>query len=96
MRWVVDHWVNIASGWCGANSSVVSGFYWDYFSVSMHLRTIALILGGSDVVHCVHLSLTRTACSCLRAYGTERDYVVSYSLFYMLSWCFGGLSYSTV
>ena len=38
------------------------------------------------VVHCVCLqwpvsfAVTHTACSCLRAYGTERDYVVSYSL----------------
>ena len=45
VRWVVDHWVNITSGGCRANSSAVSGFYWDYFSVSTHLRTAALIWG---------------------------------------------------
>ena len=50
----------------------------------------------------VSVSVTRTACthctacSCLRAYGTERDYIVSYSLSCTLSWWFGGLSCSTV
>ena len=37
-----------------------------------------------------------TACSCLRASGTERDYVVSYSLCCTLVWCVRGLSCSTV
>ena len=50
-------------------------------------------MGGSDVVHYVQFSLTGTACSCLMAYGTKRDYVaISYSLCCTLSWCFGGLS----
>ena len=46
--------------------------------------------------------MTRTACthcticSCLRASGTERDYVVSYSLCCTLVWCVRGLSCSTV
>ena len=53
-------------------------------------------MGGIDVVHCVHLSWIHTACSCFRAYGPERDYVVSYSLCCTLVWCVRGLSYSTV
>ena len=40
-------------------------------------------------------AMTRTA-SCLRAYGTERDYVVSYSLCCTIVWCVRGLSCSTV
>ena len=46
----------------------------------------------TDVVHCVQLSLTGTKCSYLMAYGTERDYVVLYALYYILLWCFAGLS----
>ena len=37
-----------------------------------------------------------TACSCLRASGTEWDYIVSYSLCCTLVWCVRGLSCSTV
>ena len=37
-----------------------------------------------------------TACNCLRAFGTKRDYVVSYSLCCTLVWCVRGLSCSTV
>ena len=70
VRCVVDHWVEYRLGWCGVNFSTFSRFYWDYFSVSTLLRTAALIW-GSDVVHCVRLSSSGTACSCLRAYGIE-------------------------
>ena len=102
MRWVVDYWVNIASSWCGANCFAVSGFYWDYFSVSTRLRTAALIWGGVICCALCLFAVTRTACthctacSCLRASGTEWDYVVSYSLYCTLLWCVGGLSCSTV
>ena len=54
--------LKICLGWCGANSLMVSGFYFlgDSLTILSTSEDSRSFMGGSDVVHCVRVPLTGT------------------------------------
>ena len=62
VHWGRNHCDNARLGWCGANSLMVSGFhfYLGFFTILCASEGSRSFMGGSDVVHCVQVSLTGT------------------------------------
>ena len=62
VHWARNHCDNASLGWCGANSLMVSGFYFSlgFFTILCPPESSRFFMGGSDVVHCVRVSLTGT------------------------------------
>ena len=54
--------LKICLGWCGANSLMVSGFYFlrDSLTIISASEDSRSLMGGSDVVHYVRVLLTGT------------------------------------
>ena len=54
--------LKVCLGWCGASSLLVSGFYYlgDLLTILSTFEDSRCFMGGSDVVHCVRVSLTGT------------------------------------
>ena len=57
-----NHCDNSSLGWCGANSLMASGFYFSlgFFTILCASEGSRSFMGGSDVVHCVRVSLIGT------------------------------------
>ena len=72
-----------------AANSVLSSVFASCTALSICCALCPFAVTRTACTHC-------TACSCLRASGTEWDYIVSYSLCCTLVWCVRGLSCSTV
>ena len=62
VHWGRNHCDNSSLGWCGANSLIVSGFYFslEFFTILYASEGSRSFMGGSDVVHFVRVSLTGT------------------------------------
>ena len=62
VHWARKHCDNSSLGWCGANSLMGSGFYSSlgFFTTLCAYEGSRSFMGGSDVVHCVRVSLTGT------------------------------------
>ena len=62
VHWGRNHCDNSSLGWCGANSLMVSGFHFSlgFFTILCASESSRSFMGGSDVVHCVRVSLTGT------------------------------------
>ena len=62
VHWGRNHCDNSSLGWYGANSLMVSGFYFSlgFFTILCAFEGGRSFMGGSDVVHCVQVSLTGT------------------------------------
>ena len=60
VHWGRNHCDNASLGWCGANSLMVSEFYFSlgFFTILCASEGSRSFMGGSDVVHCVRVSLT--------------------------------------
>ena len=64
--------LKICLGWCGVNSSLVSGFYFlgDSLTILFASEGNRSFVGGSDVVHCVRVPLTGTTLAEFWAFGS--------------------------
>ena len=64
------HCDNSSLGWCGANSLMVSGFYFSLglFTILCVSESGRSFMGGTDVVHCVRGPLTGTTVATSRAH----------------------------
>ena len=62
VHWGRNHYDNASLGWCGANSLMVLGFCFSlgFFTILCASEGSRSFMGGSDVVHCVRVSLTGT------------------------------------
>ena len=62
VHWGCNHYDNASLSWCGANSLMVWGFYFSlgFFTILCASEGSRSFMGGSNVVHCVRVSLTGT------------------------------------
>ena len=62
VHWGRTHCDSSSLGWCGPNSLMVLGFDFSlgFFTILCASEGSRSFMGGSDVVHCVRVSLTGT------------------------------------
>ena len=86
VHWGRKHCNNSCLGWCGANFLTILGFnFLVFFYHYLHVWGQPLLYGGSDVVHCVWVSLTGTTMVLFWAHlSVVRDYFVHLHSLYTL------------